>query len=478
MKIESLVSVPWTGAARVFVLAAIATLLGSCANLLPPNLAPAPEPEPAPAVVEEQPKPQPVKPPPPSPLYEWEGTDGYVSRIVIDVDEQKARFYDGDQQIGWTTVASGTKGYPTPIGQFAVIEKVQDKRSNLYGGIYNKNGKLVKGNAKAGVHSIPAGGHFKGASMPYFLRLTNDGIGMHAGPIPRPGSRASHGCIRMPKSFAPILFNHVDIGTPVTIEGRGPSYASYLAKQQRSQPKTRPTAVAKTGTPPPAASAPIPATADSTAVTLAETTVDGPDNVGLRPAAATMAAPSGASPAVGGEAIPPGTPSLSPLPASAIAQGPAVVASPSAVPGPQAPESQPPSVQPGVAAPRASAPAGNAGEETVAPAVVRDDPSLGASASARDTGGRPEPGGGTPEAGAVPAEGAQAQAPTSGTPAATSAQPGTSPAPSSAAQAPAAPAAEASKHTGKPDTAPVAAAPSAGPQEAGPSSPANPQSAN
>jgi hypothetical protein len=216
-------------------------LLSSCAQL--DLLKPKPKPAPAPPVAEKKPPPEPIKPPPPSRLYEWRGSDDYVSRIEISINEQKARFYRGDKEVGWTTVASGVHRYPTPTGSFAVLEKVQNKKSNLYGRIYNKNGKLVKRNAKMGVDSIPNGGRFQGAPMPYFLRLTNDGIGMHAGPIPRPGNRASHGCIRMPKKFAPILYRYVDIGTPVTIKGNGPAYASYVAKRRRSAPKAAPTAV-------------------------------------------------------------------------------------------------------------------------------------------------------------------------------------------------------------------------------------------
>jgi hypothetical protein len=219
----------------------VAAMLSSCAHFNPPE----PEPQPEPEVAEKKPPPEPIKPPPPSPLYEWWGKNEYLSHIEVSINEQKARFFSGDKLVGWTTVASGVHKYPTPTGQFAVTEKVQNKRSNLYGKIYNKNGKLVRRNAKMGVHSVPAGGSFKGAPMPYFLRLTNDGIGLHAGPIPRPGNRASHGCIRMPKNFAPILYRHVDVGTPVVIKGNGPSYASYLAKQRKSAPKPTKTAVAK-----------------------------------------------------------------------------------------------------------------------------------------------------------------------------------------------------------------------------------------
>jgi lipoprotein-anchoring transpeptidase ErfK/SrfK len=217
---------------------ALSALLASCAALLPSK--PSPEPAPEPAVVEKKPPPKPIKPPPPSRLYQWNGSDDYVSRIEISINEQKARFYNGDKEVGWTTVASGLYKRPTPVGSFAVLEKVQNKRSNLYGRIYNKNGKLVKRNANMYVDSVPAGGRFVGASMPFFLRLTNDGIGMHAGPIPHPGRRASHGCIRMPKKFAPILYRYVSVGTPVTIKGKGPTYASYLKKQRKSAPKPRP----------------------------------------------------------------------------------------------------------------------------------------------------------------------------------------------------------------------------------------------
>ena len=54
--------------------------------------------------------------------------------------------------------------------------------------------------------------------MPYWMRITSWGVGMHAGPIPDPGSPASHGCIRLPHEMARTLFSVVQIGTPVTIQ--------------------------------------------------------------------------------------------------------------------------------------------------------------------------------------------------------------------------------------------------------------------
>ncbi len=214
-------------------------------------------------------KPAPATQPAPSPLYVWKGQGRWVSRIEINVDEQKAHFYDGDQEIGWTTIASGLRTYPTPTGKFSVQEKVEEKQSNLYGKIYDRNGRLIRAEAKADVDPVPPGGRFEGAKMPFFLRLTGDGIGLHAGPIPRPGSRASHGCIRMPKSFAPILFEHVKIGTPATIVGDGPSYGTYLAQQQ-ARNQARIARAAKPATPADKAAPGAPAAAPEGSATVAE----------------------------------------------------------------------------------------------------------------------------------------------------------------------------------------------------------------
>jgi lipoprotein-anchoring transpeptidase ErfK/SrfK len=167
-----------------------------------------------------------------SPLYEWKGNGRSITRIVVNTNDQKARFYSGDEEVGWSTVATGLPKYPTPTGRFQVTEKVENKRSNLYGKVYGKGGRVLRSSVKVGRDPIPDGGRFEGAHMPFFMRLTDDGVGLHAGPIPNPGQPASHGCIRMPSKIAPVVFRHVSNGTSVTIEGKGPSYGDYVAKQR------------------------------------------------------------------------------------------------------------------------------------------------------------------------------------------------------------------------------------------------------
>ncbi|MDX2343320.1 MAG: L,D-transpeptidase family protein [Acidimicrobiia bacterium] len=231
---------------RLLAACAAATLLSGClqtTGFLGSKPTPAPKVEPEPEVAQQPAQPDPLAIPEPQEkakpgkLYEWNGNGRPVSRVVVSIDEQRARFYDGDEQIGWSTVASGVSKHATPVGHFEVLEKVEKKKSNLYGKIYNKQGKVVKSNAKMGEDKIPPGGRFDGAKMPYFMRLTYDGIGLHAGPIPRPGRPASHGCIRMPKQMAPILYEHVTNGTPVTVHGKGPDYGNYAERQRIARAK-------------------------------------------------------------------------------------------------------------------------------------------------------------------------------------------------------------------------------------------------
>ncbi len=151
-------------------------------------------------------------------LYEWfdDGGPGTV-KVRIDLGEQRAFYTRGGRPIGWSYVATGLPGHSTPSGSFRITEKVIDKYSNAYGWIEDEFGNVVNGDAKPST-PVPAGGTYIPAPMPYWMRLTDYGIGMHAGLIPNPGSPASHGCIRLPKPFAPILYDVVDIGTSVRIE--------------------------------------------------------------------------------------------------------------------------------------------------------------------------------------------------------------------------------------------------------------------
>lgn len=150
-------------------------------------------------------------------LFEWNGDHltGPV-KVKIDLSEQKARVYRGEEEAGWTYVAAGTPGHPTPSGSFRIIEKVKDKHSNSWGVMKDADGIIVETDAKNGRTKVPPGGKFVGAPMPYWMRITGP-IGMHAGHIPNPGDPASHGCIRLPEPMAEKLFDITKLGTPVQV---------------------------------------------------------------------------------------------------------------------------------------------------------------------------------------------------------------------------------------------------------------------
>lgn len=159
-------------------------------------------------------------------MYDWhdDGGPGKVS-IRISLPDQIAEIERDGRPIGWCYVATGKEGHGTKAGSYRITEKIEDKYSNRYGWIEDEFGNVVDGDAKPS-DPVPEGMVYVPAPMPYWMRLTSYGIGMHGGLIPEPGKPASHGCIRMPKTFVPLLFDEVAVGTPVTISharsSRGP----------------------------------------------------------------------------------------------------------------------------------------------------------------------------------------------------------------------------------------------------------------
>jgi lipoprotein-anchoring transpeptidase ErfK/SrfK len=145
----------------------------------------------------------------------WNGTGSEGEpRIVIDLDQQRAYFYQGDQIVGVSVVSTGREGYDTPPGEFRITEKDQEHVSSLYGDYVDQSGQVVTENVESDKDPRPRGTIFRGAAMPYFLRI-HGGIGMHAGYLP--GYPASHGCIRLPEKMAVPFFNNAAVGTPVEI---------------------------------------------------------------------------------------------------------------------------------------------------------------------------------------------------------------------------------------------------------------------
>lgn len=107
-------------------------------------------------------------------------------RLVIDLSSQRGVCLVDEQVAMDFPVCTGTPSHRTPTGRFHISEKDANHWSNIY--------------------------H---CPMPYFMRLTSGGIGLHVGDVYRTPS--SHGCIRTTRDACIALFEALPSGTEVTI---------------------------------------------------------------------------------------------------------------------------------------------------------------------------------------------------------------------------------------------------------------------
>lgn len=146
----------------------------------------------------------------------WSGEPGNgPARIRIVLSEQTAYFFKGNVLVGKSWLSTGDEGHRTPTGSFRIMQKNKWHKSSRYGAFVDAAGNVVDGDVDIKKDPVPPGLKYEGAKMTNFMRLTKDGVGMHAGFLP--GYPASHGCIRMPEHMSEHFFNNVELGTPVTI---------------------------------------------------------------------------------------------------------------------------------------------------------------------------------------------------------------------------------------------------------------------
>jgi hypothetical protein len=147
--------------------------------------------------------------------YTWNPEpDEPITRIEVRIGEQKVYVYQDEHVAGISPTTTGKDGHNTPAGHYTIMSKEINHKSNLYGVFLDSNGYIVDADAKNG-ESAPAGAVYDAADMPYYMKIRDDGTGLHAGYLP--GYRASHGCIRLPNAFAELLYSNVSEGTPVDV---------------------------------------------------------------------------------------------------------------------------------------------------------------------------------------------------------------------------------------------------------------------
>ncbi len=121
--------------------------------------------------------------------YSWHGERARSGAVLVSIglEDQLIHVYRDGILIGASTISSGRPGYETPRGVYTILQKKVKHRSNLY----------------------------DDAPMPFMQRLTWDGVALHAGHLP--GRPASHGCVRLPKRFAKLLYEVTRLGTTTIV---------------------------------------------------------------------------------------------------------------------------------------------------------------------------------------------------------------------------------------------------------------------
>ena len=97
------------------------------------------------------------------------------------------KVFDAEGLVAEAPISSGRVGNRTPQGVFSILQKKRVHYSNLYAN----------------------------APMPNMQRITWSGVALHAGVLP--GYPASHGCIRLPRSFSKQLFKMTSLGGRVIV---------------------------------------------------------------------------------------------------------------------------------------------------------------------------------------------------------------------------------------------------------------------
>ena len=106
--------------------------------------------------------------------------------VTVDLKANVLSVFRDGYEIGATAILTGYGDTPTPLGVFPITQKNRDHVSNLYD-----------------------------APMPYMLRLTNDGVSIHATKVEN--GYVTHGCIGVPDAFAAKLFATAKLGDRVIV---------------------------------------------------------------------------------------------------------------------------------------------------------------------------------------------------------------------------------------------------------------------
>lgn len=120
--------------------------------------------------------------------YKWddEGVPDGELVVTVDLKAESISVFRAGYEIGAAVITFGDSRKPTPTGVFPITQKSKDHVSNIYG-----------------------------SPMPYMMRLTNDGVAIHASDVK--WGWGTRGCIGVPLEFARLLFEQATLGDRVIV---------------------------------------------------------------------------------------------------------------------------------------------------------------------------------------------------------------------------------------------------------------------
>lgn len=162
----------------------------------------------------------------------YQQADASRTSIRVSIHDQKAWLLDGQGRVVLKTdISTGVTGHETPTGEHRVLEMLVDKQSNKYGKyVDGQTGKVIVPKTWLHQGAPPEGTVYEGISMPYWMRLTWQGVGMHVGKFPK-RTRCSFGCIRVFRDAQPLIYKKVMVGTPVIVSSE--SLTVEMAEQEK-----------------------------------------------------------------------------------------------------------------------------------------------------------------------------------------------------------------------------------------------------
>ena len=128
--------------------------------------------------------------------------------IIVDIGDLRLYLYRDGKLVKSYPVATGQPAYPTPTGEFAIVNKTKDPTWLPPNSDWAKNATPIPPGTEN-----PLGTRWMGTSA--------SGVGLHGVPPSEDssiGTYASHGCVRMHNWDAVDLFDRIVVGMPVTIQ--------------------------------------------------------------------------------------------------------------------------------------------------------------------------------------------------------------------------------------------------------------------